>query len=120
LWGGSASAKHSSGLSLTLAGGLKGQKASGRDDPHYLWGKIGYSATLNGLGDTHFGVSYGRYDDFSQNGDEANALGFGAVQDLESIGSNLWLLVRNHELDQTGSNSFDDIFIVSAGTLINF
>ncbi len=41
------------------------------------------------------------------------------VQDLESIGSNLWLTAHNHELDRTGSN-LDDIFIVSAGVLLNF
>ena len=42
------------------------------------------------------------------------------MQDLEPIGSNLWLLVRNHELDQAGSNDFGDIFIVSTGALFNF
>lgn len=120
LWGGAGSIKHKSGLSFTLAGAVKGQKTIGRDDPHYLWGKIGYSAGLFGIGDTHFGVSYGQYDDFSQNGDKANSLGFGIVQDLEPIGSNLWLLIRNHELDQAGTDNFDDIFIVSAGTLFNF
>lgn len=93
---------------------------SGRVDPNYIWGKIGYSTGLFDIGETHFGLSYGQYDDFGQNGDEATSLGFGIVQDLEPIGSNLWLLIRNHELDRTGNDSFDDIFIVSAGTLFNF
>jgi len=120
LWGGAGSLKHAGGLSLTVSGAIKGQKASGRDDPNYLWGKIGYSTSLFKIGETHFGVSYGQYNDFSQNGDEATSLGFGIVQDLEPIGSNLWLLVRNHKLDQAGSDNFDDVFIVSAGTLLNF
>ncbi|MEE9316915.1 MAG: porin [Rhodospirillales bacterium] len=120
MWGGSGSIKHKSGFSLTVAGAVKGQKTGGRDDPHYIWGKVGYSAGLTDIGETHFGVSYGQYNDFSQNGDEATSLGFGIVQDLEPIGSNLWLLVRNHELDRTGTDSFHDIFIVSAGTLFNF
>ena len=120
MWGGSGSIKHKSGLSLTVTGAVKGQKAAGRDDPNYLWGKIGYSAGLMDIGETHFGVSYGQYNDFSQNGDEATSLGFGIVQDLEPIGSNLWLLVRNHELDRAGTDSFDDIFIVSTGVLFNF
>ncbi|MCH7864248.1 MAG: porin [Proteobacteria bacterium] len=120
LWGGAGSIKHKSGLSLTVTGAVKGQKTPGRNDPHYLWGKIGYSAGLFAIGETHFGLSYGQYNDFSQNGDEATSMGVGVVQDLESIGSNLWLLVRNHELDQAGSDSFDDVFIVSLGTLVNF
>ena len=120
LWGGSGSLKHKSGLSFTLAGAIKGQKINGRDDPHYLWGKIGYSAGLFSIGDTHFGVSYGQYDDFSQNRDEATSLGVGIVQDLEPIGSHLWFLVRNHELDRAGNDDFDDIFIVSTGALFNF
>ena len=120
MWGGAGSIKHKSGLSLTVTGAVKGQKTPGRNDPHYLWGKIGYSAGLFAIGETHFGLSYGQYNDFSQNGDEATSMGVGVVQDLESIGSNLWLLVRNHELDQAGSDSFDDVFIVSLGTLVNF
>lgn len=120
LWGGSGSLKHKSGLSFALAGAIKGRKGIGQDNADYLWGKIGYSTGLFDIGETHFGLSYGQYNDFAQDGDEANSLGFGIVQDLEPIGSNLWLLVRNHELDRTGSDSFDDIFIVSTGALFNF
>ena len=120
MWGGSGSIKHKSGFSLTLTGAVKQQKTVGREDPHYVWGKVGYSAGLFDIGETHFGVSYGQYNDFGQNGDQADTLGFGVVQDLESIGSNLWFLVRNHELDRTGNDNFDDIFIVSTGVLFNF
>ena len=117
---GSGSLKHKSGLSLTLTGAIKGRKGIGQDNADYLWGKIGYSAALFGIGETHFGVSLGQYNDFAQNGDEATSLGIGIVQDLESIGSNLWILVRNHELDRAGNDDFDDIFIVSTGALFNF
>ena len=120
LWGGSGSIKHESGFSFTLAGAVKGQATIGRDDPNYLWGKIGYSAGLFDIGETHFGLSYGQYDDFAQDGDEATSLGLGVVQDMEPIGSNLWLLVRNHELDRIGTDNFDDIFIVSSGVVFNF
>lgn len=120
LWGGAGSFKHKSGLSFTLTGAVKGRKTIGLDNADYLWGKIGYSAALFDAGETHFGVSYGQYNDFAQVGDEATSLGVGAVQDLESIGSNLWILVRNHELDRAGNDDFDDIFIVSTGVLFNF
>jgi hypothetical protein len=82
-FGGSASLKHALGFSLTVAGASRDQKTSGRDSPNYLWGKVGYSAMLTSLGETHFGVSYGRYDDFAQNADEATELGFAVVQDME-------------------------------------
>ena len=120
LWGGAGSLKHKSGLSFTLTGAVKGRKGIGQDNADYLWGKIGYSAGLFDIGETHFGVSYGQYNDFAQDGDEATSLGVGIVQDFESIGSNLWFLVRNHELDRAGNDDFDDIFIVSTGALFNF
>jgi len=120
LWGGAGSIKHSSGLSFTLAGASKNQKVATRDDANYLWWKIGYSTGLFSVGKTHFGGAHGQYNDFSRNGDEATSTGFGIVQDIEPIGSNLWLLVRNHELKQASGNDFDDVFIVSLGTLINF
>ena len=120
MWGGSGSIRHKSGLSLTLAGAVKTQKAVGRDDPRYLWGKIGYSAGLFKIGQTHFGLSYGEYKNFAQNGDKATETGFGIVQDLDPIGSNVWLLVRNHQLDRADNADYDDIFITSLGVLFNF
>lgn len=100
MWGGSSSIKHKSGLSLTIAGAVRNQKFSGVDNARYLWGKVGYSVGLSKLGETHFGVSYGEDKNFSQNGDKAASMSLGIVQDFESIGSNVWLLVRNHELSQ--------------------
>ena len=120
MWGGSGSIKHESGLSLTMAGAARNEKAAGRDASHYLWGKIGYSAGLFKIGQTHFGLSHGEYKNFAQNGDKATETGFGVVQDFESIGSNAWLLVRNHQLDRADNNDYDDIFIVSTGVLFNF
>jgi hypothetical protein len=120
MWGGSGSIKHKSGLSLTMAGAIRNQKAATLDSPQYLWGKIGYSAGLVSAGGTHFGLSYGEYKNFAQNGDKATETGIGIVQDFDSIGSNVWLLVRNHTLDRTDSNNYDDIFIASLGVLLNF
>ncbi|MBI2978219.1 MAG: hypothetical protein HYY38_05210 [Rhodospirillales bacterium] len=111
MWGGSGSIKHKSGLSLTVAGAVRNQKFSGGDNARYLWGKVGYSVGLR---------SYGEYKNFSQNGDRATSVGLGIVQDFESIGSHIWLLVRNHELSQSNNNDFHDVFVVSLGTLLNF
>ncbi len=54
-YGGSISAKHSSGLSLTFASAKREAKVSGTNDATYYWGKLGYSATLTSLGGAHFG-----------------------------------------------------------------
>ena len=118
-YGGSVALKHGSGLSFTLASAKTEKKANGTNAPTYYWGKLGYSANLTSLGGTHFGVSYGEFSDFAQNDDEATELGFGIVQDLESIGSNLWFSARSVDLDRTGA-TFDDIFFISTGVLLNF
>lgn len=120
MWGGSGSIKHKSGLSLTVAGAVRNQKLSGVDNAGYLWGKVGYSVGLTKLGETNFGVSYGEYRNFSQNGDRATSMGLGIVQDFESIGSHVWLLVRNHELSRSNNSDFHDVFVVFLGTLLNF
>jgi len=120
MWGGSGSVKHKSGLSLTVAGAVRNQKTANLDDAYYVWGKAGYSVGLTNLGETHLGISYGEYRNFSQNGDKAKSMGLGIVQDFESIGSHLWLLVRNHQLSRSNNNDFDDVFAVSLGTLLNF
>lgn len=120
MWGGSGSVKHRNGLSLTIAGVMRNPKSPGLDSTHYLWGKVGYSTSLTRLGETHFGISYGEYKNFSRSGDKATSMGVGIVQDIESIGSNLWLLVRNHDLSRSNNDDFHDIFVVSLGTLVNF
>jgi hypothetical protein len=120
MWGGSGSIKYKSGFSFTVAGAIRNQKFSGVDDARFVWSKVGYSAGLTKLGETHFGVSYGEYRNFSQNGDRAKSMGLGVVQDFESIGSHVWLLARNHELNQSNNSDFHDVFIVSLGTMLNF
>ncbi|MBT6885725.1 MAG: hypothetical protein HOA30_16940, partial [Rhodospirillaceae bacterium] len=118
-YGGSASVKLENGLSLTLASAVKTSETTGRDDANYLWGKVGYSTGLFSVGDTHFAISHGVYNNFGQNDDEATEISLGIVQDLESVGSNIWFLVRNHELDRTAQTN-DDLLIVSTGVLLNF
>jgi len=102
-----------------MASAVKTSEATGRDDANYLWGKVGYSTGLFSVGDTHFAISHGVYNNFGQNDDEATETSLGIVQDLESVGSNIWFLVRNHELDRTAQTN-DDLLIVSTGVLLNF
>jgi hypothetical protein len=104
---------------VTFASAKREAKASGTNDAKYYWGKLGYSAAIASHGATHFGVTYGVFEDLAQNDDEAKEIGVGVVQDFDPIGSNFWFTARNHELDRPGS-SLDDVFIISTGILLNF
>lgn len=116
---GSASVLHSSGLNLTVAGGKQEFKAASRDNGTSLYGKLGYTAKIFGVGPTNFGVDYGVYDDYGQNGDEATTYSIGAVQQFESIGSQVYILGKVYELDRT-SASYDDIKLVMTGVRLAF
>ena len=116
---GSVSALLANGLNLTFAAGTKGAAAAGRDDPMFYYTKLGYTASLNSLGATHFAVDYGRYLDMSQNGDRFTTVGVQVVQDIESIGSNVFVGFRNYALSQTGV-SYDDIRALFTGAYVAF
>jgi len=115
----SLSAKHDSGISLTLAGGKIFKVATGTKDAKYMYGKLAYTTALTSFGDTSFGVDYGVYEDIAQNGDEMTTIGLQAVQAIAATGTEVYLGYRNHELDRTGT-SFDDIMAVMAGINVAF
>ena len=116
---GSVSALFGNGINVTFAAGTKSAATQGRDDPMFYYGKLGYIAKLNSWGNTNFAVDYGRYEDVAQNGASFDTIGVQAVQDIESIGSSMYVSYRYHSLDRTGS-SFDDIHAVMSGMLIAF
>ncbi len=116
---GSVSALFGNGVNVTFAAGTKSAATQGRDDPMFYYGKLGYIAKLNSLGNTNFAVDYGRYEDVAQNGDSFDTIGVQAVQEIESIGSSMYVSYRYHSLDRTGS-SFDDIHAVMSGMLVAF
>ena len=115
----SVSAKHDSGVSLTLAGGKTLKKATGRDDASFMYGKLAYTVGLTSVGDTSFGIDYGVYEDVAQNNDEMTTFGLQVVQSLADVGTEVYLGYRNHELDRTGT-SYDDIMAVMAGVNVAF
>lgn len=116
---GSVSAKLDNGLNATFAAGTKESETSGRDNPLFYYAKVGYSAKLNSLGATNFAVDYGRYEDMSANGDKLDTVGVQVVQDIESIGSSVYVAFRNYSLDQTGA-SYDDIRALFTGAYLAF
>jgi predicted porin len=107
-YNGSASILHSSGLNLTVAGGiqdldsgalnLNGTKRD--DDPTFYYAKLGYRAKWFKVGETRFSVDYARNDDVVQDGDEAKSVGFQAVQDFPEWGTEYYLGYRWYDLDR--------------------
>lgn len=116
---GSISALMANGLNLTFAAGQRQIATSGREDPVFYYGKLGYKSKMNSLGMTNFSIDYSMTNDLAQNDDEHSSFGFQVVQDIEGIGSSLYLGYRNHSLERTGTN-YDDIHTVIAGALVAF
>jgi hypothetical protein len=116
---GSIAVLHESGLNVAFSAGSRNHKAANRNDGSSLYGKIGYIAKMFSFGPTAFGIDYGVYDDYGQNGDEAKTYSIGVVQHFDDIGSQIYLLGKAYELDRTGS-SFDDIRLLMVGGRVAF
>lgn len=116
-------------------------------DAKFIYVKIGWIATLNGLGPTAFYGEYGRFEDFVTvvddaalvtnlgpgasriTGNEADVWGFGVVQHIESAEMQLYLGYRRHgsHFDlvgpggaAVGATGVEDFDTVVAGSKIAF
>jgi len=114
---GSVSVRHSSGFNVTAAAGQRDLE-TGPQDPFFWYTKVGY-VWGGGIGNTAFAIDYAEAEDVAQVNDEFTAYGAFLVQKIDKISTELYLGVRNHELDRPGSN-FDDIVAVLAGARIKF
>jgi hypothetical protein len=119
---GSVSLLHQdTGLSLTLAGGSTDRDlATDLRDTTFGYVKVGYQTkSITNLGTTAFSIDYSVSDDVAAAGDEATSYGIAAVQHIDAIGTDLYLGVRNYELDRPGSQ-FQDVTAVLAGARLKF
>jgi len=107
------------GLNFTAAAGTRDINGRSGSDPMTYYGKLGYKLNLIDMGETAVGVDFARTDDLSAVGDEFTTYGAFAVQRLNAIGTELYVAVRNHELDRSGAE-FDDILAVFTGARIKF
>lgn len=110
-----------SGVSLTLAGGAQ-EYDDPADDRDTIFGyvKAGYQTdALTSLGTSAFAIDYAYNEDVIQVGDESTSIGLLAVQNIDAVNSELYLGVRNYELERPGA-SFDDVTVVLAGARIRF
>ena len=120
---GSASILHSSGLNLTVAGGvenLKGTANLGRDNPTELYLKVGYKAKIFSAGTTNFFADYADYDDTTANGDDGTSWSIGVVQILENYATELFAVFNIAEFDDSTTNSYDDLTSGWVGARVKF
>lgn len=133
---GSASVLHESGISLTAAGGTReranpnaallvddggaGVTLSQTEDPTFFYVKLGYQfGGDGGLGKTALAIDFTQVNDLVVDDDEFTAFGAFIVQKIDSAGTELYLGLRQHQLDRTLAD-FDDISSVLAGARVKF
>ena len=117
---GSASVLLSSGLSFTAAVGTRDLDAAGRDDPFFYYVKLGQQLDVFDIGRTALAIDFTQADDVEADGEELTSYGAFLVQTLDPVATDLYLGIRNHELDVTGGPDPDDVFAVLAGARIKF
>ncbi|NIA67031.1 porin [Pelagibius litoralis] len=117
-YNGSVSVLTPIGISVTAAAGMREDDGSG-DDPVFYYGKLAYTFSAIDFGDTTFGIDFAQTDDLDVAGDEFRSYAIFAVQNIDDIGTELYIGARNHELDREGA-SFDDLFAVLAGARVKF
>ena len=116
----SGSALHvPTGFSLTLAGGQAHAKAAGRANPTFFYGKIGYQKKLFEVGNSYFSIDYGFSNDRAQNDDEFQTIGVAAVQKIDAWGTELYVAIRNHQMNRSGIQ-LDDINVGMVGARVKF
>jgi hypothetical protein len=114
---GSGSILHNpTGLNFTVSSGMD---QADEGDPYNLYGKLGWYATLNTLGNTGFGVDFTRGHDVSAPGDDGYSVGGAVVQTIEDYGTELYSQVRWYTLDGNDP-SVDDIVVGTVGTRVKF
>lgn len=116
---GSLSARLGMGFSATFAAGTQDFRAAGRESASYWYGKLGYAASFSPIGETAFSVDYYDGSDVVTNGSESVAYGVSLVQKLDAISSEVYVSVRNHELD-TPTLEFQDALGIMTGARVRF
>ncbi len=123
---GSFSVKHDSGAGLTFASAsrtFKDRDAVKKRTGRFYYGKLFYGAKLTPLGTTTFQADGGSYRNVSRKGSKAYALGGAVVQNLDKVGSELYLGYRYYNLSKVSSadtNKYDAIHAAFTGMRVKF
>lgn len=107
-------------ISVSCAGDSFTDELAGREDRNLYYVKLGYlTDTITRFGPTVFSVDYYLSNDQGAAGEESTAYGVAAVQKVSKIGTDLYLGLRNYELERTGL-SLEDIFVATGGARVKF
>ena len=91
----------------------------GGDDPVFYYAKLGYQRDFFAFGKTALSVDVHQTNDQQEEGDEARAIGFQFVQNVDDWGMDAFFNFRNHSLERDG-RSFDDLNIAMIGARVRF
>lgn len=126
---GSVSVLHvPSGLSFVSALGYKDYENYSNNEPNYCYFKLAYDKSIFSFGDTAFGLDFGQYNDMTHAvniSDIGRAYGFGVVQQVDKIHTDLYATYRLLTLDREGSGiasgtDYEDMHSFWAGARYSF
>ncbi|MDJ0685034.1 MAG: porin [Alphaproteobacteria bacterium] len=118
-YGGSVSADIS-GFTLTGAYAERDDAIRSDLDATFYYGKVGYKFSVFDFGDSAVAVDYAYNEDVDTAGDEATAYGAYYVQQVDAAAADLYLGLRNFELERSGVSDPDDVFAVMGGARVKF
>ncbi len=114
-YGGSISALHSSGVSLTFAGAEQDDNTIvALEDPTNMYAKVGYQLKYLNLGKTSLSGSWQQNDDFGGTDQTVEVWGANIVQEFDAYGTEIYAGYANFDLD-SGLSTQDDYEDINAG-----
>jgi len=118
------SVKHDSGISLTALYGTEEQRTTeggDRDNWTFWAARVGYTANMNSLGPTGFGLEYRASNDKAADGDEGTAFGFAVSQNIAKAGADLFANLMVWELERNApATELDKLVTVFVGGRLQF
>jgi hypothetical protein len=116
-YGGSISALHSSGVSLTFAGAEQDDNQedfAGAKDPNNLYTKVGYQFKYLNLGKTSLSGSWQENNDFGGTNQTVTVWGANIVQNFDAYGTEIYGGYANFDLE-TGNSDVREYEDIDAG-----
>jgi hypothetical protein len=114
---GSVSVWHESGVSFTLATGIR--KVDASNDPKYGYFKLSYARAFCKLGESSIGADLYWGDNVGAAGNDSVSFGGFMVQNLDAYATELYAGIRQYELDNNGPD-LDSVFAFFTGARVKF
>ena len=106
------------GLNVTFSTGTK--DTDNQSDPYNLWGKLGWLTSLNGFGNTAFGIDYGHSENIAADDYEGDTFGVAVVQNFDAYATQVYFQFRNFSLDTNDDANVSDINVGTVGARVKF